>query len=65
MNSLASSLVQEKLDQAVDLLELMGIDCWLCFARETSLIPEPALELINPYGVTWESAGTVNRLESK
>jgi len=61
MNSLASSLVQEKLDQAVDLLQLMGIDCWLCFARETSLIPEPALELINPYGVTWESAFIICR----
>lgn len=61
MNSLASRLVQEKLDQAVDLLNRMGIDCWLCFARETSLTPEPALELINPYGVTWESAFVVCR----
>lgn len=56
MNPRHSRLVCEKLDQAVALLGSMEIDCWLCFARETSLVVEPALELINPYGVTWESA---------
>lgn len=56
MDSLRSRLVHEKLDQAVALLGSMEIDGWLCFARETSLIAEPALELIHPDGVTWESA---------
>jgi Xaa-Pro aminopeptidase len=56
MNSVISRLTREKVDQAVALVASMGFDCWLCFARETSLIAEPALELINPYGVTWESA---------
>jgi Xaa-Pro aminopeptidase len=56
MNPHTAHLVREKLDQAGPLLESMDIDCWLCFARETRLIAEPALELINPYGVTWKSA---------
>jgi Xaa-Pro aminopeptidase len=56
VNSPVSDLVREKIDQAIALLDSMEIDCWLCFARETSMIPEPALELIDPYGVTWESA---------
>jgi Xaa-Pro aminopeptidase len=56
MDPLASRLAQEKVDQAIALVNSMGLDCWLCFARETSLVAEPALELINPYGVTWESA---------
>jgi Xaa-Pro dipeptidase len=55
-DSLLVRLAREKVDQAVSLVRSMGFDCWLCFARETSLIAEPALELIDPYGVTWESA---------
>ena len=61
MTTPAAQIVQQKLDQAIALLDRLGIDCWLCFARETSLIREPALELINPFGVTWESAFLVCR----
>jgi Xaa-Pro aminopeptidase len=61
MNPQIAHLVREKLDQAGPILDSMDIDCWLCFARETRLIAEPALELINPYGVTWKSAFLICR----
>ncbi|MBI3244314.1 MAG: aminopeptidase P family protein [Chloroflexi bacterium] len=54
-------IVQEKLAQAVTLLEKHDIDLWLTFVRETSLSKDPALELIYPYDLTWHSAFLVGR----
>jgi Xaa-Pro aminopeptidase len=52
---------QEKLDQAVDILNEQGIDCWLTFARETSETPDPAMKLTVGHDVTWQSAFLVTR----
>ena len=52
---------QEKLGQAVDILNEQGIDCWLTFARETSEMPDPAMKLTVGHGVTWQSAFLVTR----
>ena len=54
-------IANEKIDQAVTLLEKHGIDVWLTFVRETSLSKDPALELIYPYDLTWHSAFLVSR----
>ncbi|HKZ69917.1 MAG TPA: hypothetical protein VJ020_07545, partial [Anaerolineales bacterium] len=54
-------IANEKIDQAVALLEKHGIDVWLTFVRETSLSKDPALELIYPYDLTWHSAFLVSR----
>lgn len=54
-------IVNEKIDQAVALLEKHDIDLWLTYVRETSLNRDPALELIYPYDVTWHSAFLVAR----
>lgn len=54
-------IVNEKIDQAVALLEKHDIDVWLTFVRETSLTKDPALELIYPYDVTWHSAFLIAR----
>jgi Xaa-Pro aminopeptidase len=54
-------VTRDKIDQAVQLLDDLEIDAWLTFARESSQTPDPALDLIYPYGVTWPSAFYIAR----
>ena len=56
-----SFLVGEKIAQAVGLLEHFDLDLWLTFVYETSLVRDPALELICPFDLTWHSALMVHR----
>lgn len=55
------TLAREKIAQAIGLLDELGIDCWLVFARETSETPDPALRLILGRDVTWQSAFLLTR----
>jgi len=54
-------LIHEKIAQATALLHEHDIDLWLTFVRETSLTPDPALELIFDGDVTWQSAFLIVR----
>ena len=49
-------LVAEKVAQATQILNELDVDLWLTFVRETTLSPDPALELIADVDVTWSSA---------
>ena len=49
-------MIREKINQAIEILKEENIDCWLTFVRETSTIPDPAMDLIVGSGVTWHSA---------
>jgi Xaa-Pro dipeptidase len=60
MTILDAVLIQEKVVQATEILNELDIDLWLTFARETSMNPDPVLELIG-VDVTWHSAFLISR----
>jgi Xaa-Pro aminopeptidase len=49
-------LLHEKADQAQALLGETGLDCWLTFARETDIHPDPGIDLVVGAGVVRNSA---------
>ena len=51
-----NGLQQEKIAQAIRILNELQLDCWLTFVRETDEQPDPALKLIFNQDVTWHAA---------
>jgi Xaa-Pro aminopeptidase len=49
-------LLHEKANQVQPLLREMGLDCWMIFVRETTLHPDPGLELVVGADVVRNSA---------
>ncbi len=58
-------LQQEKIQQAIGILNELNLDAWLLFARETSEINEPSWGLVAPAGVVWQSAILITRRGQK
>src|SRR5262249_43255823 len=55
-----STLVQQKLDQAVEILREHDVDLWLTFVRETMLTHDPCLDLIAGTYSAWTGAFLVS-----
>ena len=54
-------LIKEKIKQAAGLLREFDLDCWLTFARETSINGDPVLPFLVTGDLTWHSSFIVGR----
>lgn len=54
-------LVQEKVEQAIGILNEYDVDCWITFVRESAIVHDPMLDFLSTADVTWHSAFIVTR----
>ena len=54
-------LIQEKVEQAIKILNEYSVDCWLTFVRETAIVRDPMLAFLTKADLTWHSAFIITR----
>lgn len=55
------SLIAEKIEQVPSILDELGLDAWLLFARESATVHDPSFDLVVGTNVTWHSAFILTR----
>ena len=51
-----NKIISEKVQQAIGILKEKDVDMWITFARESSIMPDPVIEIIIGKNSTWESS---------
>lgn len=54
-------LIREKVDQAIQILDESGIDCWITFVRESGMMRDPMMDFLCEADMTWHSAFIISR----
>src|SRR4051794_3844900 len=60
MNSM-NHLINEKVTQAIGILNELDIDCWMLVGRETSTLCDPSIPIVVGMTATWPSAFLITR----
>ena len=53
-------ILSEKTKQAVEILNEKNIDMWLTFVRESSVMNDPAIEMVVGTNSTWQASFMIN-----
>ena len=54
-------LIEQKLEQVPEILDELGLDAWMLFARESATVHDPSFDLVVGTNVTWHSAFLLTR----
>jgi len=54
-------LINEKVQQAVEILKEYETDCWITFVRESGIMRDPMMDYLCPADMTWHSAFIITR----
>jgi Xaa-Pro aminopeptidase len=54
-------LIEEKVQQAVGILDEKDVDCWITFVRESGIMRDPMMDYLCPADMTWHSAFIIHR----
>jgi len=54
-------LINEKIKQAINIMNEHGVDCWVTFVRESGIVHDPMLDFLISANVTWHSAFIITK----
>ncbi|MCH8033668.1 MAG: aminopeptidase P family protein [Bacteroidetes bacterium] len=56
-----NKIIKEKINQAIKILNEKKIDMWITFVRESSIIHDPAMDIVVGTNSTWQAAFIINK----